>query len=237
MQPKLLSNAWPFLFVALAGCQEASVVGAPPAHSTAEPSLASATPPSDPLAPAPAPPVALDTDPPWRKAVREERYREAKDLLEALPDAEKTAATMRFLRAKVATRTRDFALVGPLLDGIVLPMFDEEVQRLRAEAALEVGPYADAIAYYEKSGRPRDLVKAANAADKAKEPKRALALADRALKESQRLKRVSDERLAHGVRSQILVAQGKVDEALTDLKWLATRAPASTEGRTARKTL
>lgn len=237
MQSKLLSNPWPFLLVALGGCQEPGVVGAPPAHSTAEPSLASASPTSEAQAPAPVPALELDVEPPWRKAVREERYREAKELLDGLPDAEKNAATMRFLRAKVAIKTRDFAAVGPLLDGLVLPMFEDEVLRLRAEAALEVGPYADAIAFYEKSGRPRDLVKAASAAEKAKDAKRALGLADRALKESQRLKRFSDERSAHGVRSQILVAQGKVDEALSDLKWLATRAPATTEGRAARKTL
>jgi len=176
-------------------------------------------------------------DPPWLAAVRLERYREAKKELDALDDAAKSKPEMRFLRARVASEVGAYKEVRELTDSLNLPMFADEIARLRAEAALEVGPYADAIAFYERSGRPRDLVRAAKAALKGSEPKRALGIADRALKESQRLKRPSDERQAHGIRSQILIDQGKAAEALTDLKWLATQFPASPEGKSARKTL
>jgi soluble lytic murein transglycosylase len=116
-------------------------------------------------------------------------------------------------------------------------MFEDEVALLRAEAAAEVGPYEEAAAYFAKTGRVRDLVRAAKALAKTTDRRAALAMADRALVEAQRLKRSVEERGAHAVRADILVTDKRIDVALTDLKWLATKAPASAEGRAARKTL
>lgn len=234
-----MSNAWFCLPLLALGCQEPAGVGAPPAHSTADPRASSsgATETPTAVASSASEPAPADADPAWRRAVREERFRQAKSLLDELPDAEKNKPEMRFLRARVASRLSDHAAVRPLLDGLVLPMFEEEITKLRAEAALEVGPYEEAITYFQGAGRPRDLVKAAQAAHRAKDPKRALALGDKALKEAQRLKRTSDQRAAHGVRSRILVEQGKVDHAIVDLEWLAINAPTSSDGRFARKTL
>lgn len=227
---------WPALL--LLACGDPGAVGAPPAHSTAAEPIASGAQGSSSTAPSSSVQApAASAEPAWRLAVRMERHREAKRLIDELPDAQKNQPPMRFLRARLAAKLGDFAGVRSLLDGVELPMFQDEIVRLRAEAALEVGPYGEALAFYERSGKPRDLVKASRAALKASDPARALALADRALNESQRLKRVSDERVAHASRSQILVGQGKVDQALTDLKWLATRFPASAEGRVARKAL
>lgn len=241
MQTKVVSKLWLTLLVTAApGCHEPSGVGAPPAHSTAEevPTDVASAAQADPTAPVPISKLPAETgEPGWRRAVRLERYREARDLLEALPDAEKGKPEMKFLRARVAARLKEYKSVRSILEGVSLPMFDDELTRLRAEAAAEVGPYAEALAYYERSGRPRDLVKAALAAQKSGEPKRAVTLADRALTEAQRLKRTTDERVAHGARSQILVEQKKTDQALGDLKWLATHAPTSSEGRFARKTI
>ncbi|NUP06616.1 MAG: transglycosylase SLT domain-containing protein [Polyangiaceae bacterium] len=237
MHSKLLSNGWIGLAL-LVACQEPSGVAAPPAHSTAGP-LVSAETSAEPTAQTnnAAPVDVAVNEPAWRRAVRGERYKDAKRLIDELPDAEKNKPEMRYLRAKVASKVGDHAAVKTLLENVDLPMFADEIAKLRAEAALETGPYDDACTFYEKAGRPRDLVKAAQAANKGKDTKRALAFADKALKESQRLKRQGDERAAHGVRAQILVAQGKVDEAMTDLKWLAMNAPTSSDGRFARKTL
>jgi soluble lytic murein transglycosylase len=237
MQTKLVSNAWVLFSLLALGCQDSAGVGAPPAHSTAGPlvgSSSSLTP--DPTASA-APLAPGPQEPAWRRAVRGEKLAEAKTLIDALPEAEKSTPAMRYLRAKIAARLKAHGEVRSLLEGVSLPSFEEEIARLRAEAALEVGPYEEAIAFFERSSRPKDWVRAAQAADKAKDPKRALALADKALKEAQRLKRVGDERAAHGVRAQLLVAAGKADEAMADLKWLAIKAPTSAEGRFARKTL
>ncbi len=217
----------------LLACSDVRGVGAPPTLSTTvTTSEGSGSPSASVVVATPAP-----SDPPWRAAVRLERYHEAKRLLEELPDAEKQKPEMRFLRARVAQEVGDHKSVLSLLDALNLPMFADEIASLRAEAALEVGPYADAIVFYEKSGRPRDLVRAAKAAHKAGDSKRALAIADRALKEAQRLKRPADERGAHGVRMTVLLDQNKVAEATPDLKWLATRFPASGEGKSARKAI
>ncbi len=219
--------------LACLACGDAQSVGAPPTLSTTLPVAdATAMTPEGSTSTVASPPAP---DTPWLSAVRLERYREAKVELDKLDDAIKAKPEMRYLRARVAAEVGAHKEVRALTDALNLPMFADEIARLRAEAALEVGPYPDAIAFYEKSGRPRDLVKAAKAAQRAGEPKRALTIADRALKESQRLKRPSDERQAHGVRVQLLNEQNRGAEAVADLKWLATQFPASPEGRDARK--
>ncbi|NUO48763.1 MAG: transglycosylase SLT domain-containing protein [Polyangiaceae bacterium] len=214
------------------GCREPGGVGAPPAHSTAAPqSEASTTPPEATAAPQAAPP------PTWLAAVRLERYREAAKALDALDDAEKQKPEMRYLRARVAAEVGEHDKVRPLLEGLSLPLFDDDITRLRAEAAAEVGPYEEAAKFFEASGKPRDLVRAAKAQAKAGDAKAALKLADRALADAQRLKRQNDERMAHGVRLDLLVGLGRGDEAIGDIKWLVTKVPATTEGRAARKAL
>ena len=236
MHPKLsarqILRSWHLTLLGCLACADAQSVGAPPTLSTTVPADQAAVSPEASASAAPVPPPP---DTPWLAAVRLERYREAQQELDKLDEATKSKPEMRYLRARVASEIGAHKQVRELTDSLNLPMFADEIARLRAEAALEVGPYADAIAFYEKSGRPRDLVKAAKAAQRAGEPKRALTIADKALKESQRLKRPSDERQAHGVRVQILTEQGRGPEAASDLKWLATQFPASPEGREARK--
>ncbi|MBL9024954.1 MAG: transglycosylase SLT domain-containing protein [Myxococcales bacterium] len=220
------------LCATLAGCREPTGVGAPPAHSTAVPQLASATSSTTAAAAPAAPQVA-----PWVTAVRLSRFREADKLLEALDDAEKQKPEMRFLRARVASELGNFERVRPLLEGVTLPLFEEDMARLRAEAAAEVGPYREAAQYFEKTGKVRDLVRAARALAKEGDTKQALALADRALADAQRLRRSSDERAAHAARADLLTQAGRANEAITDQKWLLTRAPETTDGRAARKAL
>jgi soluble lytic murein transglycosylase len=219
------------LAAAVASCREPSGVGVPPAHSTAAAAAVSAQGSATAEPVEPAPPAA------WLSAVRLERYREARRLVEDLPEAEKSTPEMRFLRARLASAVGEAAAVGPLLDGLFLPGFEDDIERLRAEAAAEVGPYDVAVRFFEKSGRVRDLIRAARTMLKAGDAKAALRLADRALKEAQRLKREPDERAAHAARIEILVALGREAEALTDRKWLATHVPATPEGRDAVKLL
>jgi len=221
-----------------AACGEGNGVGAPPAHSTAEatgPDPTGTTVASASAAPVDPPTVAAG--PAWASAVRLERYAEAKRLLDALDSAEKDKPEMRFLRARVALELKQYADVGPLLEGVTLPLFEDDIARMRAEAASEVGPYAVAATFFEHEGRPRDLVRAANALAKTDDKKGALKLADRALKEAERLRRKSDQRAAHAARADILEALGKHAEAVGDLKWLATEMPETSDGRAARKSL
>ncbi|MFO0555058.1 MAG: transglycosylase SLT domain-containing protein [Polyangiaceae bacterium] len=229
-------------------CGDSRVAEVPPAHSTAasteggpdastSPTAEDSAQASNTTAPSNGPATPKAPEPSWRAAVRLERYGEAKKLLDALDDTEKSKPEMRYLRARVALEAEDYASVGPLLEGLDLPLFADDVKEMRARAAAQVGPYDVAVAFYEKSGRPRDWVRAARAAQKGGDTKRALALADKALTESQRLKRIGDERQAHAARVEILTAANRAAEALSDQKWLATQFPAPTEGRAARRAL
>lgn len=233
-------NSWEALRVgrpllvaaAVAACREPTGVGAPPAHSTAVPEVANATATST----AAAAPV-VEAGSPWVMAVRLSRYREADKLLEGLEESEKQKPEMRYLRARIAAELGHHDRVRPLLEGVALPLFEEDIERLRAEAASEVGPYREAAKYFEKTGKVRDLVRAARALAKEGDTKAALALADRALADAQRLRRTSDERAAHAVRAELLTQAGRQNEAITDQKWLLTRAPETADGRAARKAL
>lgn len=180
-------------------------------------------------APVATPPSA----PAWVDLVRLERYREAHEALEALPDADKSTPEMRFLRARVASEIGATKLVRPILEGVDVPMFAEEIAALRAEAALVEGPFEEAIAFYEKRGSAADLAKAGRAALASGDAKRALSFADRSLVLAQKQKRPTDERRAHDLRVKAHFAKNTGGEATTSLKWLATNAPSSKEGKDA----
>ena len=214
--------------------------GAPPAHSTASPNGSSALEAGSNAAASAsvaAPSTPHAADPPYVTALRLERWSEAQKLLAALDPSEQANPEIRYVRARVASALGDAKAVGPLLDGLALPLLDDDIARLRAEAAVEVGPFDQAARYYESRGRTRDLLLAAKAMLRSGDKKAALALADRALAQAQRMTRNGDERAAHGMRVDLLLSDHKVDEALTDLKWLAIKAPASVEGRASRKAL
>ncbi len=191
---------------------------------------------------------ARGAEPPYLTALRLERWAEARDLIGALDPKDQGTPEMRFVRARIASTLGDAKAIGPLLDGLTIPLLDDDIARMRAEAAVEVGPFDEAAQYYEARGRTKDLLLAAKAKLKGGDKKGALALADRALVQAQRMTRNSDERAAHGLRVDLLVSDQKgpdpnkgldqkIDEALGDLKWLAVKAPASAEGRNARKLL
>lgn len=220
---------WSALALLLVACSDAGRAGLPPAHSTATPGETAQT---SVVSSAATPPVA-EPAPAWVELVRLERFREAHGVLEQLDEAAKSSPEMRFLRARVAKEAGEPKLAYSLTEGLTLPMFADEVLALRAEAALEVGPYAEAIVYYENRGAAGDLVNAARAALRAKDATRALALADRALVSAQKSKRLTDERRAHDLRCKALHEKNEDAKAVTSLKWLATRFPNSREGKDA----
>lgn len=224
-------------WLALGGCSEPVGVGAPPAHSTASaaPGSLSASSPPEAAAPSSTSAPTRAPEPAWRAAVRLERWSLARDALEALDPAEREQPALRFLRARVANELGEHARVQPLLESLELPSFAEDIERLRAEAALEVGPHAVAASWFEKRGRPRDLVQAARAHARAGEAVKAAALAERALLESQRLRRRADERAARSVKVELAESKSEPARALADLRWLAVEEPASSEGQKARK--
>ena len=168
----------------------------------------------------PPPPAA------WVDAVRGERWAEAAMLLEALPEPERARPELRFVAARVASALGKSPEVVRLLDGLdaALPRSVNEVRSMRAEAALEAGPFAVAAEYFASSKRPRDLAKAALAMNRAGDAQAARAVADRAVKAAAKSPR--DEALARATRARI---GGRSPVAVEDWTWLLVHAPSSPE--------
>lgn len=215
----------------VASCGEQKQRGAPPAVSTIEGTATASDAAASTEAPAPSVPVK---DPDYRAALRLERWADAARLMDALDPAERAKPELRFVRARVAIALRQFDQVRPLLAGLDLPLFADDIERMKADAAVEVGPFEEAANYYKAKGRPRDFVLAGRALAKAGDAKGALALADKAISEASRLKRLGDETSGRGLRADLTT---DLDAAVPDLQWLATHSPASTEGVAARKRL
>lgn len=218
-------------------CADRAATAAPPAHSTARPADAVAT-TAPATAPSTAPAATRPADAPWVQAVRVGRWAEAARLLDGLDETARGEPTIRFVRARVAAELGDHARAVDLLKDLAEPaLLVDDIAQARAESALVAGPYDLAAQHYGKSSRPRDLVRAAQAQEKAGDAKAALALVDRAVATAQRLRRWSDERAARALRWRLHGALGKAAAGQPDLEWLATEAASTGDGKAARAEL
>jgi soluble lytic murein transglycosylase len=213
----------------LGGCAERRFAGPPPPSSDAPP--ASAAEPE-----AVVPPEDAGAGLSWIDAVRLERWSEASTLLEALPEPVKSRPDMRYVRARAALGIGDGTRALGLLEGLddALPLLAGDVARWRAEAQLLVGPYAPAAAYFARARSARDLTRAAGAYLKAGDLGAARATVDRALFAASHARSARDEAAARMRRVEIVRAQGGdgVDAAVEpDLRWIATHAGSSVDGR------
>ncbi|AUX25034.1 exported transglycosylase [Sorangium cellulosum] len=233
--------------LSLAACAEHRTAGPPPSQSTAR------------LAPPAGPPAAAATAPQgespaldggWVEAVRLERWAEAAERIDAMPLEQRALPSMKYARARVAFELGDHEKTVELLHGLeqALPLLAREVARYRAAAALEVGPFLAAAAYYEASGSALDLARAATAYRKGGDLERARAVADRAVGAAQRARRSRDEAAARLSRARVQLAvhdaparpadKGRsraaaAELALADLRWIVKNAPSSPDGREA----
>src|SRR5690606_28105388 len=114
---------------------------------------------SDPVEQEPAAP-----EPQWRRAVFEQRWQDA---AVAFDDAHPhpTDPLLRYVRARIAAERDDHARVIDLLNGLEaqLGTFAEEIVHMRAHAAMEVGPFAEAGRYYDARSDPHSKLNAARA--------------------------------------------------------------------------
>ncbi len=176
--------------------------------------------------PAPAAPAPPDAGPrrsrAWADAIREEEWDEAWEMLEALPEAERSQPEVRFARAHVALARSDGKATLAALDGLdaALPLLADYVARERAEAELLVGPYDAAAEWYLARGTPASFVRAAEAFQKAKALTRARAACDRVLTSEKRTR--AQEAEARSIR--LWLAPDDPQEA-DDARWLAIHAP------------
>ncbi|HVY48616.1 MAG TPA: transglycosylase SLT domain-containing protein [Minicystis sp.] len=226
--------------MAVASCAEQRVAGPPPSQSTAGVLPPVAPPESTAIAceaaPPPPPPKLEKT---WQEAVRVESWSEAKRLLDALPEAELARPEIKYVRARVALALHDEAAAASLLDGLEtsLPDLASDVARYRAEAELVAGPFAPAAEYFAKSGKARDLAKAAQALARAGQFDKARATADRAVLAAQKTRSRRDEAAARVARAKIRREKFGDAAAEPDLRWVAVHAPHTPEGRDAIATL
>jgi len=166
------------------------------------------------------------------------RWAEAASLIDALQDGERGRPEIRFVRARVAAELGDHAKAVALLTNLSVPaLLAPDVETARAESAAEAGPYAEAAKYFAKSSRPRDLVRAARAYDKAGDVPAAAEVLDRAVSSAERLRRWSDERSARALRWKVHAKAGKPGAGIGDLSWLATEGAATADGKAAREEL
>lgn len=214
-----------FLMMMLGACAPGRSQGAEPGEAK----VLRVEPPPPPSAGQP--PVA---DPSWADAIREERWRDAAELLDrALARAATPEA--RYARAWVAAALGQSAQVLELLSELetALPILREEIAGLRARAQLEVGPYAEAAAYWAARGDAASLLDAALAWERGGKPDQAAAFVERALSGIRKLKsarqRQGLEARARVLRARLALGRKNEALALTDLRWLAITAPTSPE--------
>jgi len=192
--------------------------------------LASSAPPLSDAAPAPSASVAGDTDDPksiaWAESVRLERWDEAERALDALSDADKARADVRYVRARTALARGEHAKALELLQGIEasLPLLTDDVAKHRAEAKLHVGPFAEAGEYFTARSGAAAQLKAATAFDKAKDAARARLACDRAIAAIGGDKRArAQEAEARAMRFRLAEKPGDTETA--DARWLYVHAP------------
>jgi soluble lytic murein transglycosylase len=229
----------------VAGCAEQRVTSAPPAASTVQgattvaavsaPSLAApvveATLADASAAVAPSIPASAAEA--WVESVRLERWAEAAAAIDALPEDRRARPELRYVRARAALATGDAARAVELLTGLeaALPLLSAAIERYRADAQAVAGPYAEAARFFARSKRARDLVRAAEAFDRAGDAAEAKKAIEQAIAAAARAKSTRDEASARAVRARLASAAGRAAQAAVDVRWVALHAPATAEGR------
>jgi soluble lytic murein transglycosylase len=156
----------------------------------------------------------------WPLLVREQRWDGAWRALEALPEAERSPAEVRYVRARVALARSDAAAALPLLEGleVALPLLAEDIAWRRATAKLAVGPFDEAGEWFAARPDADAQLEAGRAFEKANAPGRARLAADRVLRIGRRTR--AQEAQARALRVRVVDPPG--DEELADARWLAT---------------
>lgn len=222
----------------LAGaCAEHKSVAPPPSQSA----LGSPAPPEAASAAAGDKDASADAAPAgpgerdWVAAVRLERWQEAAPKIDALPEAEQSKPEVKYARARAALATGDSVKARDLLTGLdeKLPALAADIRRYRAEASMVAGPFPEAAAYFAKSARAKDIARAAEALERGGDLPAARKMAERAVLAAQKASSKAGEATARAVRARLAQGGPSGPAALADLKWIATFAPATPEGRAA----
>ena len=231
LKPRL----WALVFVA--ACDRGAH-GAPGAAASTLPALSPNAPAA--IASVSAAPPARAPEGAYAALVRAERWADARTALEALPEAERTRAELRFVRARVALELDDAAAALTLLVGLetALPQLAPQIAAARARAQLKTGPFAEAALYFEQRGDNESLLSAASAYQQDVSLPQARLAVDRVIARLGKAKRTrSVEVRARALRASLASQMGDRGTALADYRWLALAAPLRIEGEVALKVL
>lgn len=231
-----------WVWLLLAACDRGAH-GAPGAAVSATPPLSLATPAGAGSAGAAQVTTLTSASPSvasYAGLVRAERWADARQVLDTLPEPERSQPEVRFVRARVALELDDAAGALALLEGLhtSLPQLAPQIAEARARAQLRVGPFSEAARYFEQRGDTESLLSAALAYQQDLAlPKARLAL-DRVLGRLGKSKRArSAEVRARAQRASLASQMGDKGTAIADYRWLALAAPLRTEGEVALKVL
>lgn len=178
--------------------------------------------------PAPATPSApADPMPRWVEAVRRQQWAEASELGERLTEQQQQRPEVQYARARVAIALGNFAQAVVWLRELEarLPALSKDIVSWRALAALEAGPFAEAAAYYGRSKKATELVRAAIALERDGSTQAARKMIDKAITAAQKGKQPRVEAEARGLRARLADASGQKVTAGADFRWIALHAP------------
>ncbi|MCA9640873.1 MAG: tetratricopeptide repeat protein, partial [Myxococcales bacterium] len=219
-----------------AGCtQQKAGEGPPPEAGT---SAAQVAPPAPTKQPDDQPPPTED----FRPAMRAGDWKTAAAIIDQAPEAVKKSPAARFARAHAASQLGEFATCVERLAGLEadLPVLGAEIAEARAHCQLEVGPYDAAAAYFGSRDTSRDLIRAAMAFERGKQPDKAKAVVAQVItREASRRARARGRNKAHKlraslareaeareIRARVYDIQEKPQLAAADRQWIATQVPA-----------
>ncbi len=168
-------------------------------------------------------------------AMRKEDWAQAARLLDGLGAALEAKPELCYARARAALELGDCEKAVSLLDGLErkVPSLAARIERLRAEAQLVAGPYAEAAHYFARQSQPDALLNAAIAQRRGKQPAEARALLGRALAATNERRQTELVATIRAERAALLEEQGEKALAAIDLRWLALEVPRSERARDA----
>jgi soluble lytic murein transglycosylase len=164
---------------------------------------------------------------PWVEAVRLQHWAKASELGEKLTEQQQQRPEVQYARARVAIKLGDYVqAVAWLRDlEVQLPALTKDIVSWRALAALEAGPFAEAAAYFGRSKKATELVRAALALERDGSVQAARKMIDKAITTAQKTKERRVEAEARGLRARLADASGQKITAGADFRWIALNAP------------
>ncbi len=163
------------------------------------------------------------------EAIRLRDFAAARTLIEVLSEEERQVPEMRYARAHVALELADAEGALQALDGLeeVAPEFKKDVLRLRVEAHRLAGNADEVVAYYGKHRDPESWIIVARALANADRYADARRWIDKTIALLDKRRSLELRAEARALRARIAEAQKHRHQAISDYRWLAVEAPAT----------